>query len=270
MQADKILQSIIRHSKELTKIALTSRLGADEGSIQVTSAVMLLIATIYFINKRKTGLSARALIDTLVDQLPRYMEDRSVDITHAVMETELIEAVKSELMGARRTNMLGAFTAIYNSRVARDIIRMTMLEDGPMGELGGMAAVIGEAITTPNKTPDMIAILGILGKHVSNITPASAQSGRTNLDAKANSGSKACFVATACFGSPEAPTVITLRKYREAVLKRTPSGRYLIRFYYKVSPPIARFLERHDQLRKYVGLALTWIAPRLQKTHEHH
>jgi len=267
MQEDKILRSIIRYSKDLTELALSSRPGANKGSIEVTSAVVLLIATIYFINKIDKGFSARALIDSLVDQLPRSMEERPVGIAHAVMEGDLIDAVKSELMGAQHTNLLGAFTAIYNSRVERDINRMTRLENGPMGELGGVAAVIGEAITKPNETPDMLAILDILGKHISNIVPAGGQSGRNKSNASESAGSKACFVATACLGSPEAPTVITLRKYREAVLKQTRIGRYLVQTYYKVSPPFARYLERHDQLRRYVGLLLTRIAQRLEKAH---
>lgn len=81
------------------------------------------------------------------------------------------------------------------------------------------------------------------------------------------SGSKSCFVATACFGSPDVTTVITLRRYREAVLKRTTIGRRVVYWYYKLSPPIARYLDKHDRARRFVGHGLAKLAERLTTKH---
>lgn len=81
------------------------------------------------------------------------------------------------------------------------------------------------------------------------------------------SGSKSCFVATACFGSPEVTTVITLRRYREAILKKTTIGRRVVYWYYKLSPPIARYLDKHNSVRRIVGHGLAKLAEKLATKH---
>ncbi|MCK9516226.1 MAG: CFI-box-CTERM domain-containing protein [Ottowia sp.] len=81
------------------------------------------------------------------------------------------------------------------------------------------------------------------------------------------SGSKSCFVATACFGSPDVTTVITLRRYRESILKKTTIGRRMVFWYYKLSPPIARYLDKHDRARRIVGRSLAVLAERLATKH---
>lgn len=81
------------------------------------------------------------------------------------------------------------------------------------------------------------------------------------------SGSKFCFVATACFGSSDTDTVVTLRRYRESVLRKSTIGRFSIYWYYKLSPPIAKFVANHSQVKKIVRRALVMLAERLSKTH---
>ena len=81
------------------------------------------------------------------------------------------------------------------------------------------------------------------------------------------SGSKSCFVATACFGTPEASTVITLRRYREAILKKTKIGRIAVYWYYKLSPPIARQLKNNDRARRIIGHGLAKVAEKLATKH---
>ena len=256
MNQEKILRSIILYSKELTDIALRTRPDADRESVEVTASVMLLIASIYLINTLSPGVAGNALIDSLVDRLPRLMEDRKVSISQAVIEKDLIPEITSELFGAYHTNLLGAFTAIYNVRVANDIQRITSYEEGPGGAFMGAALVIDEAITNSGETTNMAAITNILAKHMSN------------FEATTGTGSKACFVATACFGSSNAHAVIVLRKYRESILKRKPLGRFFVRSYYLFSPPIAKFIERHDKLKKYIGKALSFIAERLNQKYD--
>ncbi len=53
-----------------------------------------------------------------------------------------------------------------------------------------------------------------------------------------------CFVATATFGTPDAKEVVTLRKFRNYMLKNYQSfSEPLVHAYYKNSPPLARFIE---------------------------
>jgi len=64
-----------------------------------------------------------------------------------------------------------------------------------------------------------------------------------------------CFIVTASCGS-DSHEVAVLRQYRDKVLLKNPIGRGLVRFYYKVSPPIADFIEKREGLRKLVRASL--------------
>ena len=60
-----------------------------------------------------------------------------------------------------------------------------------------------------------------------------------------------CFIATACYGDYDSAQVLILRKYRDEILLHTYTGRTIVKFYYLLSPPIARFIEESDTL-KYI------------------
>jgi hypothetical protein len=67
---------------------------------------------------------------------------------------------------------------------------------------------------------------------------------------------QACFIATVCYGSPSAPAVVTLRRFRDRYLVRTLVGRWLIELYYRFSPWVATWLwyrpEARDRVRRVV------------------
>jgi hypothetical protein len=70
------------------------------------------------------------------------------------------------------------------------------------------------------------------------------------------SGSSGCFIATAAYGSPLAPYVRVLSKFRDHFLLTNGIGRLLVHFYYTHSPPMAEFIKKHDYLRAVVRLTL--------------
>jgi ribosomal protein L7/L12 len=61
-----------------------------------------------------------------------------------------------------------------------------------------------------------------------------------------------CYIATAVYGSYDAPEVLVLRRFRDDVLSRSWLGRAFIRTYYTVSPPIARRLENASLVNRLV------------------
>lgn len=71
-----------------------------------------------------------------------------------------------------------------------------------------------------------------------------------------------CFIATACYGSPDAPEVVCLRAFRDRVLMLHGAGRAFVRAYYAVSPPLADALRTRPvacALARY-GLLMPTIA----------
>ena len=78
-----------------------------------------------------------------------------------------------------------------------------------------------------------------------------------------DSNSSNCFIATAAFDTPLAPQVQVLRDFRDAYLMRSAIGRWLVSQYYRLSPPLANIIRRHDGLRAATRVALTplvWTA----------
>lgn len=71
-----------------------------------------------------------------------------------------------------------------------------------------------------------------------------------------------CFIATACYGSAQAPALDTLRFFRDQCLTAHPLGRRFVDGYYRLSPPVARFLTQHASARWVVRLALVGPAVR--------
>ena len=49
-----------------------------------------------------------------------------------------------------------------------------------------------------------------------------------------------CYIATCVYGSYDCPSVWTLRRFRDNVLKKTVMGRTFIRVYYAVSPKVVK------------------------------
>ena len=61
-----------------------------------------------------------------------------------------------------------------------------------------------------------------------------------------------CFIATAAYGSPYAREIYILRRWRDNSLNTNYFGRLFVKIYYKVSPPIARLVERNKFMKKTV------------------
>jgi transcription elongation factor Elf1 len=86
---------------------------------------------------------------------------------------------------------------------------------------------------------------------------------RDKMEAKDRS--QHCFIATAAYGTPFAYEIDVLRDWRDNSLNTNSLGRAFVKFYYKVSPPIARFISKRKKLRKLVRIILKPIVGFLRK-----
>ena len=62
-------------------------------------------------------------------------------------------------------------------------------------------------------------------------------------------GRGGCFIATAAFETSMAHEVNVLRSFRDNVLMREKPGQKFISFYYTVSPPVAKLIEKSRLLK---------------------
>jgi hypothetical protein len=63
---------------------------------------------------------------------------------------------------------------------------------------------------------------------------------------------KACFIATAAYGTDTAQEIDVLRAFRDEILLHNSLGARFVSFYYKNSPPLADFIAHHNVLRTIV------------------
>ncbi len=68
--------------------------------------------------------------------------------------------------------------------------------------------------------------------------------------------SEYCFIATAAYGTPFAQEIEVLRYWRDNFLQTFSLGRLFVNIYYKISPPIANFIEKRNWLRKSIRFIL--------------
>lgn len=76
----------------------------------------------------------------------------------------------------------------------------------------------------------------------------------------------ACYIATAVYGSYDAPEVLVLRKYRDEYLGVTALGRFVVRAYYTISPSFARTLTPRNPITKLARMQLDRFVTKLNRT----
>lgn len=68
--------------------------------------------------------------------------------------------------------------------------------------------------------------------------------------------SKDCFIATAAYGTPLAVEINELRVWRDTKLTTYFFGRKFIKYYYRLSPPVANFISKRQRLRACIRFIL--------------
>jgi hypothetical protein len=170
----------------------------------------------------------------------------------------LTEAVKY-LSPAQAERVVGA--------AAEELIRIGSLQkegqidaDQLRDKLETVSGVIGEHASNPNvRSNAQINHRGTSGTVTVSFEtgrPAQPQpSQEPKIQAKG-----AYFVATACFGDYDHPTVVSLRRFRDCRLMSNTACRRFVGVYYRYGPGLAAVLERFPPLKGPSRIVLAAIA----------
>lgn len=101
----------------------------------------------------------------------------------------------------------------------------------------------------------------ISGSHCSitmnaDISVTATFTSSSNSGTNTSSGGGGCFIATAAYGSYMADDVIFLRGFRDRNLLTNTPGRAFVKWYYRISPPLADSISRHRALRVTTRMVL--------------
>lgn len=75
---------------------------------------------------------------------------------------------------------------------------------------------------------------------------------RKEYIARTGQGNSGCFIATACYGSPNCQEIIVLQRFRDEYLLKSILGSIFVFLYYQTSPPIASFIGEREGLRSFI------------------
>lgn len=145
-------------------------------------------------------------------------------------------------------------------KLCRDNSNMSLAESKNYIEnLQRRGAVAGSAINPEQQSMRSDSVSWENNSSTSGSGPAN-RNRETQLDdiikqqgLKTRSG---CFIATACYGDYDAVEVVVLRQFRDQRLMNSLKGRLFVKFYYAVSPTIARKLEKSERLKKMIRVYL--------------
>ena len=93
-------------------------------------------------------------------------------------------------------------------------------------------------------------------------TPSNGSSKYTASDSGTCSG-EGCYIATCVYGSYGAPEVLTLRRFRDEILKKHMLGRMFIRCYYAISPYLVKWFGKSEWFSRFWCKRLDGMVTRL-------
>lgn len=106
----------------------------------------------------------------------------------------------------------------------------------------GLGWTMGGPYRDLSKVP-FVQRMGMIVSAFDGLAPSQQNQVEAGLESEASPAKTGgCYVATAVYGSYEAPQVRVLRRWRDEALSTSSAGRWFIRFYYATSPGLVRLV----------------------------
>ena len=179
----------------------------------------------------------------------KYAQDNNITVDYPSESSKKTQTSPSSSITSNissNTFSKSSPTPTSKTGMTQNISNDRMTEPEPFDDLDNETLVEPKAVFKPS-----------ISNSASNSTSSSLNS---KPQQTAPTKKEGCYIATAVYGSYDAPQVVTLRKFRDETLSNTVFGRWFIRTYYRLSPPIAEKLKNANRINRFVRYILDrWV-----------
>jgi len=167
--------------------------------------------------------------------------------------------VTFSVVNSSGTTWLGPANVDTSSGVAKSAL--SIVDIGTTASYGGLITIAWTYDMSGLEKPENLKLYHFNGSDWVNVT-TSVDTTNNMVYGQVTSlspfllGLGGCFIATAAYGSSLDNHVDTLRSFRDQYLETNPIGSAFVSLYYKVSPPMADFIEKHPTLKPIVRAGL--------------